>query len=245
MRLVRANSGSCLIMRFLMACVGITGSTGCVEFGGVESDAPCIVVSEWGLGTMHFRRHSGGILITEITVEDREADFSDGGLDYAPHRVVYSFDVMSESFLPAPDHEWDESDQTVTVCCSRVNEVGDFAKDGRLLRFDGELVDLGGANVISMSPTESQELVAVLSTDGFINSFNVASGQHFHQVFDVHTGVQVGPTLRLGVGGRENTGVLWDWSDDNRFVVYSDGLNVLDINGARVCVIDREREESP
>jgi len=216
-------------------------STGCLDPYGGASDIPCITNSEWN-DFNYFRKHGEDLLVTEQSEQDHIDDAADGQVDNIPHSTVYRFDSASQSLAVAPDEEWDDSEEQVELCCHLVLEVGRFVKDGTTLRYDGEPIEVAGGALVKMSPSPSQRFLAVLSTNGRILPFSVSTGQHFHQVFSVDTGERIGPELRLAIGGMGNGSVRFDWTADERFVVYFNSIDPNNDGGTRLCVVDRNRD---
>lgn len=214
------------VMRAMCLSTLLAGA--CVDAPGGVSDVPCTVISEWGHATVIFRGDGESLLITE----DSNKDF---------HEVILRFDPSSASFISATQMEWNQAGGEIQRCCLLVGEEGGFSHSGGVLTFEGELIPVSGGRVVNMSPSISRNKIAVLSTDGNVTMFNASSGQHYHQSFEVNSGQQMGAALRMVVGGRENGGVLFDWSQDERFVVYHNTVNLVNPMGRRVCVVDERR----
>lgn len=208
--------------RFPLAMIAL--GCACVPQGG-ESDVPCVVVPKWGFERLIFREDNDTLLITE---ESNKAN----------HEVIMRFDPVLADFRRATEAEWNDATGTAETCCLVVLEEGGFRQAGTSLQFEETPISVAGGGVLGMSPTIPPEYVAVLSTNGLISSYSHSAGQHFHQVFSVATGEQVGTALRVGVGGIENSTASLDWGGRSRFVIYEQVLNILQPAGRRVCVVD-------
>ena len=216
-------------------------AAGCIDPLGGASDVPCLTIPQWK-GILEFRTPDDDLLITVQSEQDGVEDAADGQIDHIPHSRVYRFDTASESFAVVPDEEWDNSEEDVELCCLLVLEVGAFVQSGTTLRFNGQPVEVAGGAVVKMSPSPSRQFLAVLSVNGSVLPFHVSTGQHFHQEFSLETGDPIGPALKLSIGGRGNSTVQFDWTENERFVVYENAIDPNNNGGTRICVVDRNRQ---
>ena len=237
-RCVRSRHRALLICWAAVTVIGACG--GCVDVGGA-SDVPCLIVDDW-YGFEAARLDQNGLLVITVqSVEDFDADRASGGLDFIPHQDVYRYDPVTGAISAVDDKIWDDSVNPVSDCCLYSIEVGGFVVSGSQLYFDGAPVALAGWTIVKMVPTAADDRIAVLSTNGLVTFYGNSTGQHYHQLFSVETGEQIGPTLRLGVGGYGHGGTSFFWSDDDRFVIYYEILDAMDPMDVRLCTVDTER----
>ncbi|MBI4716714.1 MAG: hypothetical protein HY763_02835 [Planctomycetes bacterium] len=211
---------------------------------GGQSDVPCFEPVDWAVELARFvsrpdAEGSAVLLLTVQSLEDARTDAADEHRDYSPHRAVYRFNPADETVDLVDDDVWDQATGAISECCAGFVPEPPFDLDESQLYFNGRAVEVAGGSVLAVSQAPSDRVVAALSTNGRVSFlFQIASGQHYHQLFSRATGEPVGPSLRLAVGGFENGGVLFDWTPDERYVVYEQGLGSTGNRGiGLVCIV--------
>lgn len=236
------NHGVCLATALLASlCMG--GCPGPNPPGG-QTDVPCFEPGDWNveLARRVSRTDADGsavLLLTVQSLEDARTDGADGHRDYSPHRAVYRFDPVSQTVELVDDAVWDEATGAISECCAGFVPEAPFDLDENHLFFNGRAVEVAGGSVLAVSQAPSDRAIAVLSTNGRVGFlFQIASGQHFHQLFSRATGEPVGMSFRLAVGGFANGSVLFDWTPDERYVIYEQNLRKSgNVGIGLVCVV--------
>ncbi|MCO6436998.1 MAG: hypothetical protein J5J06_07915 [Phycisphaerae bacterium] len=229
--------------RALLGVVILLAGSGCnFDSVGGESDVPCFDTPEWQvvLSAFAVRKESvvGDVLLLTAQQHDQAiTDGIDGTQDFIPHLAVYRFDPATGTAEIVDDAVWDNAEPAATGCCTSLYPNLPFSQDGTQLFFDGNLVPVTGGKLLktSQAPTDAAE--AVLSTNGSVDRlYPRASGQHFHQIFSRLDGTALGPAKRLGMGGLEFGVVFFQWTDDEKYVVYRQRTGDLPGIG-RVCIV--------
>jgi len=237
-----------LIAALVTGCPEFTGPTG----GGTASDVPCLSPTEWLAGEpvdFMYRAESAdsdALLFTTQTEVQLTSDATDGTRDFSPHQAVYRFDSEFAGFTVVDDSLWEAAQGAICSGCPGEVLGGPLEiQDGRLL-FNGVVVPVAGRRAVrifdaaasecgSMS-FEAGDVAAVLSIDGYVALLGASTGQHYHQLFSNVDGSQVGPTLRLSMGGLLEGTVGACWLSDSKYVIYEQGTQSIPVAG-RICVV--------
>jgi len=247
-----------MLRRWLTVGVAMTAPLmgGCPEFtgpqgGGTVSDVPCLTPTEWSSepGFSVYRAESSNtdtILFTAQTEDQFSDDIADGSRDFLPHQAVYLLDPESGEFSVVDNLMWDAAEGAICTGCPLAIHGGPLEiQDGRLL-FNGGVIAVAGRRAVRIFDAtvsecgsvagEPGDVAAVLSIDGYVALLGASTGQHYHQLFSNVDGSQIGPTVRLAIGGLQEGSVRACWTSDREYVVYDQGTQESPTIG-RICVV--------
>jgi hypothetical protein len=174
----------------------------------------------------------------------REA--ADGGallLKHSAREVVYKYNPAERSLAQSTPNDWADAKGEVADCDKQFHPspfVLDIDPKTHRLSAGGRDVQTAGRAVLDMRVSPGKSRVAVVSAEGRSDGSifptlggGAGAGQHYHQVFSLPDVKQVGESVRLRLGGKDEL-ITPCWSAEERFVVYTDtlffSLTVVDIN---------------